>query len=215
VHLEGALHPELLLALARRRRVTLPADDVEGLRRWMRYRDFEHFVDIYLTCSRCLRDPEDFQRLLGDFAARQEAQNVVYSEVHFTISTHLANGAPGGEVAQALGEAIADAGRRRGVTIRLIPDIVRNLGVDRADATVEWALEHRRYGVVALGLGGIEDRPAQPFAEHFRAARQAGLHVTAHAGEQCGPDRIREVLAVCAPERLGHGIRVLDDPELT
>lgn len=215
VHLEGALHPELLLALARRRRVSLPADDVAGVRRWMRYRDFEHFVEIYLTCSRCLHAPEDFQLLLDDFAGRQEAQNVVYSEVHFTISTHLANGANGDEVGQALGEAIVDAERRRGVTIRLISDIVRNLDPARADLTLEWALEHRRHGVVALGLAGIEDRPVASFAEHFRAAREAGLHRTAHAGEQCGAERVREVLELCRPERLGHGIRVLDDPELT
>lgn len=215
VHLEGAIEPELLLALAARRRVDLPAGDAAGLREWMRFRDFEHFVDVYLTCSRCLRDPEDFQRLLDDFASRQEAQNVVYTEVHFTISTHLANGANGDEVGQALGEAIVAAERRRGVTIRLIPDIVRNLERARADRTIEWALEHRRHGVVALGLGGIEDRPAAPFGEHFRAARQAGLHVTAHAGEQCGPERVREVLEVCRPERVGHGIRVLEDPELT
>ena len=70
VHLEGAMRPRTLLALARRRRVTLPADDEAGLREWFRFRDFDHFVEIYLTCSKCVRDPEDFQRLLADFAAR-------------------------------------------------------------------------------------------------------------------------------------------------
>ncbi|MEO7974419.1 MAG: adenosine deaminase, partial [Thermoanaerobaculia bacterium] len=60
VHLEGAMRPRTLLALARRRRVTLPADDEAGLREWFRFRDFDHFVEIYLTCSKCVRDPEDF-----------------------------------------------------------------------------------------------------------------------------------------------------------
>ena len=85
VHLEGSIQPATLLELARRRRVELPADDEEGLRRWFEFRDFEHFVEIYLTCCRCLRDPEDFQLVLEQFLAEQERQNVLYSEVHFTI----------------------------------------------------------------------------------------------------------------------------------
>jgi len=207
------MRPGLLLALARRHGVSLPADDEAGLSRWFRFRDFEHFVEVYLACSRCLREPEDFQALLLDFAAQQERQNVVYSEVHFTISTHLANGANGGELGQALGESIA-AAERRGVTVRLVPDIVRNLDAAAADRTVEWALANRERGVVALGMAGIESAPVRPFARHFEAARAAGLRTTAHAGEQCGPDAVREVLAVCRPERIGHGIRVADDPRL-
>jgi adenosine deaminase len=213
VHLEGSMRPRLLLALARRHGLRLPADDEAGLSRWFRFEDFEHFVEIYLTCSSCLRDPEDFQALLDDFATVQLEQNVVYSEVHFTISTHLANGANGDELAHALGESIA-AAESRGTTIRLIPDIVRNLGPERADRTLEWALAHRERGVVALGLAGIESSPVEPFGRHYAAARSAGLRTTAHAGEQCGPDAIREVLEVCEPERVGHGIRAIDDPGL-
>src|SRR3972149_3312145 len=86
VHLEGAIEPATLLKLARRRGVPLPCDDEEGLRDWFRFRDFEHFVEIYLTCSKCLRDPEDFQIVVLDFLAEQARQNIVYSEGHFTLS---------------------------------------------------------------------------------------------------------------------------------
>ncbi len=213
VHLEGSMRPALLLALARRRGVRLPADDEAGLTRWFRFEDFRHFVDVYLTCSSCLREPEDFQALLDDFAQVQAAQNIVYSEVHFTISTHLANGANGDELGHALGESIA-AAERRGTKIRLIPDIVRNLEPARADRTLEWALAHRERGVVALGLAGIESAPIEPFIGHFEAARSAGLKTTAHAGEQCGPAAIREVLGACRPDRIGHGVRAIDDPAL-
>ena len=74
------MRPRTLLALARRRRVTLPADNEAGLREWFRFRDFDHFVEIYLTCSKCVRDPEDFQRLLADFALDQAAENIRYSD---------------------------------------------------------------------------------------------------------------------------------------
>lgn len=214
VHLEGSMRPQLLLDLARRRGVTLPADDAAGLERWFRFRDFEHFLEIYLTCSRCLREPEDFERLLLDFARTQAEQNVVYSEVHFTISTHVANGADGDEVAHALGEALVVAERALGVVIRLVPDIVRNIAPEAADVTVEWALAHRDRGVVALGMGGMEGSPVAPFGEHFAAARAAGLRTTAHAGEQRGPESIRETLEVCRPERVGHGISAATDSGL-
>jgi len=214
VHLEGSMRPHLLLDLARRRGVDLPADDEEGLGRWFQFEDFEHFIEVYLTCSRCLKEPEDFQLLLMDFARQQAAQNVVYSEVHFTISTHLANGANGDEIAHALEESIAAAEAVHGVVIRLIPDIVRNLDATAADRTIRWAVDHRSKGVVALGIAGVESSPIEPFRRHFEFARAEGLRTTAHSGEQCGPRSIRRALEVCQPERIGHGIAAVRDTAL-
>ncbi len=216
VHLEGAMRPAVLLELARRNGIELPAGDEAGLKRWFRFTDFEHFVQVYLACSRALRGPEDFKLLTLDFLADQAYQNVAYTEAHFTISTHLANGADGGEVLVAMAEAIAEGERRYGVGLRLIPDIVRNVGVPPADRTLEWALAGRERGiVVALGLSGSENRfPTEPFREHFAVAKREGLRRVAHAGEHAGPESIRSVLAVCGAERLGHGMRSVEDPSL-
>ncbi|TNF74233.1 MAG: adenosine deaminase family protein [Acidobacteria bacterium] len=79
---------------------------------------------------------------------------------------------------------------------------------------MEWALDHRRSGVVALGLSGFESEPNEPFAEHFRVAADEGLRRVAHAGEHAGPESIRSVLEVCGAERVGHGISAAEDPEL-
>lgn len=215
VHLEGAMRPSVLIELARRNGVELPAADEAGLKRWFRFRDFEHFVQVYLTCSRALRAPEDFKLLAHDFLAEQAVQNVVYTEVHFTISTHLANGVNGGEVLDALAEAIADGERRFGVTMRLIPDVVRNVGPRAAEQTLEWALAGRGRGVVALGLSGSEARFSnEPFRAHFAAAAAAGLHRVAHAGEHAGPASIRSVIELCGAERIGHGVRAVEDEAL-
>jgi adenosine deaminase len=216
VHLEGSMRPAVLLELARRNGIELPAQDESGLKRWFRFTNFEHFVQVYLACSRALRRPEDFQLLALDVLAEQAYQNVVYTEAHFTISTHLANGANGEEVLAALAEAIAEGERRYGVTLRLIPDIVRNVGVEPADRTLEWALAGRKLGVVAaLGLSGSERLyPNEPFREHFAAAKREGLHRVAHAGEHAGPESIRSVLQVCDAERIGHGVRAVEDPAL-
>jgi adenosine deaminase len=216
VHLEGSMRPAVLLELARRNGIDLPARDEAGLKRWFRFTDFEHFVKVYVACSQALRGPEDFQLLTLDVLAEQAYQNVVYTEAHFTISTHLANGADGGEILAAMAEAIAEGERRYGVTLRLIPDIVRNVGVEAANRTLEWTLKGRELGIVAaLGLSGSERLyPNEPFREHFAAARQAGLHRVAHAGEHAGPESIRSVLEVCAAERIGHGVRAVEDPSL-
>jgi adenosine deaminase len=214
VHLEGAMRPAVLLELARRNNIELPARDEAGLKRWFRFRDFEQFVQVYLACSRALRTPDDFHFLALDFLAEQAYQRVVYTEAHFTIGTHLSNGGDGPEVLAALEDAIREGERRYGVTLRLIPDIVRNVP-QQADATLEWALAGRGRGVVALGLSGSEARLSnEPFRRHFEEARRVGLHRVAHAGEHAGPASIRSVLDVCGAERIGHGVRAIEEPAL-
>jgi adenosine deaminase len=216
VHLEGAMRPAVLMELARRNSIELPAKDSAGLKRWFRFRNFEHFVEVYLTCSRALKTPEDFQLLVLDFMTEQAYQNVAHTEAHFTISTHLTNGADGGEVLDAVAQAIAEGEKRYGVTLRLIPDIVRNVGPALADRTLEWALAGRDRGIVAaLGLSGSEARFGnEPFREHFETAKREGLRRVAHAGEHAGPESIRSVLTVCSAERIGHGVRAIEDPSL-
>jgi adenosine deaminase len=193
--------------------VHLPASTVEGVRDWYRFTDFAEFVEIYLTCAACLRQPEDFQLAADELLADLERQNVVYCEAHLTVGIHAANGVNLGELADAMAEVIADGERRRGVKLRLVTDIVRNTP-ERADLTLEWALAESGRTVVALGLSGFESEPDEPFREHFTEARRQGLHRVAHAGENSDSANIRSALAVCSPERIGHGIRVVEDPAL-
>jgi adenosine deaminase len=214
VHLEGSIPPASLLALSSRRGMDLP-DTLAGLEEWFRFRDFEHFVQIYVTICRCLEEPEDFQQLLDAVAAEQARQNVVYTEVHFTVGTHLMFGHSASELRDAMAEGLIDAERRHGVRLRLITDVVRNVPFKWADRTLEWALEMRDRGVVALGLSGFEATHGnEPFVDHFRAAAAAGLRRVAHAGEHAGPASIRSAHELCGAERIGHGVRAVDDPGL-
>ncbi|HET9765514.1 MAG TPA: adenosine deaminase, partial [Thermoanaerobaculia bacterium] len=114
VHLEGSIPPASLLALARRHRLDLP-DSLAGLEEWFRFRDFEHFVQIYVTICRCLKEPDDFQQLIDAIAAEQARQNVVYTEVHFTVGTHLMFGHSPSELRDAIAEALVAVERRHGV----------------------------------------------------------------------------------------------------
>jgi adenosine deaminase len=213
LHLEGAIRPATLLRLASRHRVDLPASTVEGVREWFRFADFAEFVDIYLACSACLRDPEDFQLAIDELLVELERQKVVYCEAHLTVGTHAANGVNVGELADAVAEAIEEGQRRRGVILRLITDIVRNVP-EQADLTLEWALAERERTVVALGLSGFESEPNEPFREHFAEAERRGLHRVAHAGEHTDAANVRAALDECRVERIGHGIRAVGDPAL-
>jgi adenosine deaminase len=215
VHLEGTFRPATLLHLAKKNGITLPADDEAGIRRWFRFRDFEQFIEVYKTCSSCLKDPEDFRLLALDFLAEQAVQNVLWSEVHFTISMHLWQGGKGDEILDALREAMDDARKRWGVGMALIPDIVRNWDLDHADATLRWAVDHKDRGVVAMGIAGMEKGFSnEPFVSHFAAAQASGLRTVAHAGEHGGPASIRSALEHCRAQRIDHGNRAVDDPSL-
>src|SRR3569832_1499242 len=83
VHLEGSIRPETLLKLARRHGVSLPADDIDGLRRWYRFSSFPHFVEIYVLISSCIRTAEDLELITREFLAGQAEQNIVHSEVTY------------------------------------------------------------------------------------------------------------------------------------
>lgn len=88
VHLEGSIQPETLLALAQRNGVSLPASSVADLRKWYTFRDFPHFVEVYLAVSACIRTLDDIEFIAREFLSNQAAQNIHYSEVTYTAFTH-------------------------------------------------------------------------------------------------------------------------------
>lgn len=218
VHLEGAIQPSTLLMLANRHRVDLPADNEEELRKWYQFRDFHHFIEVYVAITKCLRTVEDFELIVYEFGADMARQNIRYAEVTFSPSTHLwINGVDRDVWFTGLTE-----GRRRvkasfGCEINWVFDLVRNDYPETArfDYTTEVAIEGRDDGVVALGLGGLETGyPPAPFAPWFDRARAAGLHSAPHAGEHVGPESIRDAIKYLGAERIGHGVRAIEDPDL-
>src|SRR5262245_13411996 len=154
VHLEGSIRPETLLALARRNRVALPADTVEGLRAWYTFTDFPHFVQIYVAISSCLRTPDDIELVAREFLTGQAEQNIRYSEITYTAFTHYAHKSiPFHEQLAALNRARAWAVAELGVTMGLIIDISRDRPADSGLQVADWAIaamgdrsEERRVG---------------------------------------------------------------------
>ncbi len=212
VHLEGSIRPETVLKLARRNGVSLPADSVEGLREWYTFRDFPHFVEIYVAVTRCVKTADDVETIMREFLEGQKAQNVLHSEVTFTASTvEKYSGIPWPEQHAALLRAMR-YGEEIGVTSGLILDIVRGDPFERAMEVTEWATTSE--GMVALGLAGEERLGTQQYAPCVALAAERGLPWIPHAGETTGAETIRECLAIGEPRRIGHGVRAVEDPRL-
>jgi adenosine deaminase len=216
VHLEGAIQPATLLELARRNRVALPADTVEGLRAWYEFTDFAHFIDVYLTVSACLRTPDDIELVAREFLAGQAEQHVLHSEVTYTAFTHYHfKGLAFRDQLAALNRARCWAAAELGTTMGLVIDIPRVIPADEGLRVAGWAIDGMGEGVVALGLGGPEvDNPPERYRGAFDRARAAGLPRVPHAGETVGPASIWGALHALSADRIGHGVRCLEDPAL-
>jgi len=221
VHLEGSIQPSTLLMLAQRNDVKLPVQTVEGLQDWFTFRDFDHFIEIYFEISSCLKTSDDYELIAYEFGAHMARQNVRYAEVTFSPSTHqFSLGIPFDVFFDGLTKGRLRAQAEFGVEIRWVFDIVRDIpdvlpNRRRAEYTLAVAEEGMCDGVVALGLGGGEvGNPPERYAKWFEKALEAGLHSAPHAGETVGPESVWGAVRMLGAERLGHGVRSIEDAEL-
>ena len=215
VHLEATVQPHTLLEIAKRNGEVLPADTVEGLRELYRFRDFDHFIEIWILTTNCLRTEEDFRQVVVDYAAEAKRHGAVYLEAIFSPIERTWRGVSWDEILSGYCDGAQEARERHGVEVRLTPDITRSAPLEDAQTLVHHALRYRDRGVVAVGLGGEEARyPNAPFATAFREAREGGLGSVPHAGEVVGPESVRSALELLDPDRLRHGITAIEDPGL-
>ncbi|HST43556.1 MAG TPA: adenosine deaminase [Conexibacter sp.] len=215
VHLEGAVSPELLLAAARRNGFTLPVATVEELREFMRFRDFDHFIESWFATTPALQTERDYRELVLDYARRAQARGAVYLEAIFSPTDKLTAGIAMETVFEGFCDGAAAAREQLGLEVRLTPDITRGVDLDVAKQTARLAVAYKERGVVALGLGGAEAQfPPEPYAEAFAIARAGGVGSVPHAGEVAGPASIRGALETLAPDRIRHGVRAVEDPGL-
>lgn len=216
IHLEGSVQPTTLLELADKNGVKLPVCDEEGVRQWYTFRNFDHFVEIYIQISRCLQTPDDFSRITYEYGRSMAKQNIRYAEVTWTPYSHVCQGIAFQDLLDGINAGRAQAKREWGVDMQWIPDIGRSQ-VSSQHEVVEWISSPTALdgGVVALGLGGPEvGYPPELFETAFQSARANGLHSNPHAGETVGPDSVWGALKTLKAERIGHGVRSVEDPAL-
>jgi aminodeoxyfutalosine deaminase len=216
LHLEGSLRPATLARLAARHGVDLGAAGEHELEARYEFGSFDRFLELFLLGLSLLRDSTDVADAVAALAAELAVQNVRYAEVTTTPYNYEVRGVPMAEYVDGLAEGRRRAREESGVELAWICDIPRELGPAAGDFTADFltgpsAPEH----AVAVGLGGPEPGfPPEPFAGPFDRAAAVGLHRVPHAGETEGPASIRGALDVLRGERIGHGVRCIEDADL-
>ncbi len=214
IHIEGSLEPELMFALARRNGVRLAYDSVDALRRAYSFGRLQDFLDLYYQGMSVLRSRQDFYDLAWAYLTRVQAQNVRYVEMFFDPQGHTSRGVDFATVTGGLLDAIADAKSKLGLQARLIMCFLRHLDEADAERTLDQALAFRDR-IIGVGLDSSETgHPPSKFKNVFRRARQEGLLLVAHAGEEGPPQYVWEALDVLGVDRIDHGNRALEDDAL-
>jgi len=214
IHIEGALEPELLVALAARNGTWMPTRDVDELRAQYQFDSLQSFLDVHYANLRVLKIERDFYDLASAYLTRAAAAGVRRAEIFFDPQAHLAHGVRLAEVFGGLTAALADGARDHGISAGLILCFLRDLGADAADAVLRASLPFRD-SFIGVGLDSTEvGYPPALFQRVYQRAAAEGLHLVAHAGEEGGPDYVWQALDLLGVERVDHGVRSMEDPEL-
>jgi aminodeoxyfutalosine deaminase len=215
VHLEGTVRPRTLLEIARRNDYALPVETEEELEALYDFRDFAHFIEIWILTTNALRTEADFRQVVTDYAAEAASHGAVYVEAIFSPAERVQRGVGWDEIFSGYCEGAQEARELHRVEVRLTPDIHRGCSLDEAEEVVRYSAKYRERGVVGVGLGGLEaEFPPEPYEPAFAMARELGLASVPHAGEIAGPSSVRGALEQLGADRLRHGIRAIEDPGL-
>ncbi len=212
LHLEGAIPLEALYELVQKYGGDPAAQDLNALRRVFEYRDFWHFIEVWIWKNRFFREYEDFT-FAAEAAARDwTSQNIRYVEAFFSPPDFERQGLKSQRIAEAIRAGCA---RVPEVEVALVADLVRDSGPEQADITLSEINEVRSLGVIGIGIGGSElEYPPEMFVQVFERARRLGFHTSAHAGEAAGAASVWGAVLSLGVDRIGHGTRAREDPDL-
>jgi len=216
VHHVGSASPRIVSELAARHAGSTPVPtDIDALASYFEFRDFGHFIEVYLSVVDLIREPEDVRILTYEVARELSRQQVRYAELTVTPYSSVRRGMPAPEFCDAIEDARLAAEKELGIVLRWCFDIPGEAGLAAAEQTLRIALDERPDGLVSFGLGGPEVGVPRPqFKPYFDQARAAGLHLVPHAGETTGPQTVWDAIRELGAERIGHGISAAQDPEL-
>lgn len=220
-HLEGSLRLNTMLDIARQHNIPIP-EDVFGLSNLVQMQEdesfsFRNFLAKFDTLRLFYRSPEVIDRITREAVEDAAKDNVRYMELRFTpVALSRAERFPLNEVMDWVIAASQAAAVEFGMVVRLIPSVNRHESPELAEQVTWLAAERMDSGVVGIDLAGNEaEFPSEPFYGICREARQAGLHLSIHAGEWGPAKNVREAIEQLGAERIAHGVRVLEDPSVT
>lgn len=214
LHIEGSLEPELMFELAQRNGIAIPFATVDDVRAAYAFSNLQDFLDIYYQGMGVLQTEQDFYDLTAAYLARAHADGVRHSEIFFDPQGHTARGIPFATVIGGITRALDDAQTRYDMSSRLIMCFLRHLSEEEAEATLDEAYPWLdRIDGVGLDSSEVGHPPAK-FQRVFARARNLGLRLVAHAGEEGPPEYVHEALDLLGVDRIDHGNRSLEDEAL-
>ncbi len=211
-HIEGAALPGLVIAQAQKYNVNVSAIIRDGNYIWS---DFADFLKCYETAASLFRTSEDYALLAETYLASIADQGAIYGEFFVSpVPPFNALLAPEAYLEGAI-EGLRRAKAKHGIEARLIMTGIRHAGADAVEAAAQFAVKHQSQFVTGFGMAG-EERIHHPkdFVRAFDIARDGGLQITVHSGEWRGPEEISAALDYLKPERIGHGVRAIEDADL-
>ncbi|MHC4859021.1 MAG: adenosine deaminase [Planctomycetota bacterium] len=212
LHLEGAIPLPALWEIVRKYGGDREVPDPEALAERFRFRDFAHFIDVWVWKNGFLREYDDFTFAAESVARSLLDQNILYVEAFYSPGDFRRHGL----VPQRLTEAVRRGlDRVEGVEVNLVADFVRDFGAEHAARTLDEVIEVRDLGVIGIGIGGLErEFPPELFGDVFREARRRGFRTSAHAGEAAGAESVWGAIRELEVDRIGHGTRAAEDERL-
>ena len=215
LHLEGAFTLEFLFGLIEKYGGDRSIENPDELKEKFVFRDFEHFLDLWFWKNKFFREAEDFEKCAFSTLKNLSNQNVIYAELFYSPWDFVSNGISVEKITEAILCGIKKAQDEFPITCNLIADIIRDHDHNKAVERVRQIIPYKGKGIVGIGLGGSEHMyPAGLFKDAFEVAAQSGFRLTAHAGEAAGPESIWETISQLNVERIGHGVRAIEDPAL-
>lgn len=214
VHIEGTLEPELLLRIAERHKIKLPYPNVEEIKKLYHFKNLQSFLNIYYQATQVLKDEEDFFDLAWEYFQKAAKQNIQHVEIFFDPQTHTRRNIPFCTVIKGLHRALLKAKKELSLTGFILACFLRDLSEKSALKTLKEVLAHQDK-IIGIGLDSAElNNPPSKFKTVFNRARNAGLKLVAHAGEEGPPSYIWEALTILHVDRIDHGIKCMRDPKL-
>lgn len=220
-HLEGSLRLDTMLDIAKQHGIVIP-EDVIRLSTLVQIQDedkftFQNFLSKFNTLRLFYRSPDAIHRITREAIQDAAKDNVKYLELRFTpVALSRAERFPLHDVIDWVITSAKNAAEEFDIIIKLIASVNRHESAELAEQVAWLAADHIHDGLVALDLAGNEaEFPSEPFYGIFKEAKQAGLNVTIHAGEWGPAKHIKEAIEELGAERIGHGVRILEDESIT
>lgn len=214
MHIEGSLEPEMMFDLAQRNSVELPYANVDAIRKAYRFDCLQDFLVLYYQGMSVLLTERNFFDLTWAYLERCRDDNVVHVEIFFDPQGHTERGVPFATVFEGIWAALEKGEAELGISSRVIMCFLRHLDEEAAFETLRQA-EPFLDRITGVGLDSSEmGYPPSKFQRVFDKVRELGLKIVAHAGEEGPPEYVWEAVDGLQVNRIDHGNRSLEDPEL-